>query len=359
VVPVRPTVHNGPMSEALQRYRQLLANSSASVASCWTVVQPVTKAATAEDVVRRLGADPGLLAVRDVSAAYDLGPGDGCLVHVEELGSAVLLFEMNGYQGSRPEVLRWLSDGARVHSAFWNVGVHSRFSYAVYGQVLTTFEALAPGTRHGTHPDALDGDLDDLHAVLDAGGGDWPAAMLAVIERRTGVVIPTDWWERPHTAVLVPSMPPDPRAPGLFGGVDPDLDSLLRLAPPAARGSALRTLVSLLAAAFDLLDEPPVVGVVDALKIGSPTDDLRTQAMAPLTIRLRQEYERTAGTVPQRADPAWRRFQAAVAIGVAALPPDRWQQPIDAFFHARNALGDEWPEARGQLRRMTLGWSVG
>ena len=64
------------------------------------------------------GADEPVLAVRDV-------------------GTCLLVLEVNGWQGSRPEVLRRISAGARAVSVYWNLSMTTRFSYAVSGQVLT------------------------------------------------------------------------------------------------------------------------------------------------------------------------------------------------------------------------------
>jgi hypothetical protein len=245
-------------------------------------------------------------------------------------------------------VLRRLSDGARVHSAFWNVNAVSRFSYAVYGKVLSAFEALDLPDHKDIEP--LDGDLDDLYAAVQRHDGHWSAALLAVIERRTGVALDDDWLTRPHPVAVIPAVPPDPRPPGFLGAADPDLDALLRLAPEPVRRSAFRWLVSRLAAAFDLTDEPAVGVVVDALKAGFPVDDLYFQALVPLGARLYEEYQKSAGEVPMRENPRWHRMQAEAAISLAVAPPDHWQDRLDAFYHASLALTERWPEARAQLR---------
>jgi hypothetical protein len=301
-------------SEAVDRYGKLLRRNALDTALCWTVVEPVTRPVTVEEVVRRLGGD--LVA----DSVPDKVPPGHTVFHLHPAGSAVSLLEVNDYQGSRTEVLRRLSDGARVHSAFWNVNALSRLSYAVYGKVLASFEALA--LPEDTGP--LDGDLDDLVA-----GGDWKAGMLAVVERRTGVALEDGWLTEPHPVAVLPPVPFDPQPPGFLGAADPDLDALLRLAPEPARRAALRLLVSGVAATFDLADEPAVRAVVDALKTGFPKDELHYQALDGL-----------AGVD--------RRALAAIQLAIA--PPGHWQDPLDAFYQASLALAERWPELRRQVR---------
>jgi hypothetical protein len=91
------------------------------------------------------------MTLRDVDAR----PGED-LVAVRSLGSWVLAVEINGWQGSRTEVLARISRGTRAVSAFWNVNALTRFSYAVEGRVLTAFEAMSPDSRQGAEPDALE-----------------------------------------------------------------------------------------------------------------------------------------------------------------------------------------------------------
>ena len=333
-------------SEAVRRYEELLRRTALDTALCWTVVEPVTAPVTVEEVVRRLGGDASTVAL----SVPDEVPDGWAVFHLHPAGSAVALLEVNGYQGSRPEVLRRLSDGARVHSAFWNVNAASRFSFAVYGKVLTAFEALQP-------PDTgpLDGDLDDLFAAVLRDDGRWSAALLAVIERRTGVALDDDWLDQPHAVAALPAVPHDPRPPGFLGASDPDLDALLRLAPEGIRRGALRWLVTGLAAAFDLAGEPAIGAVIDALKVGFPTDDLYFQSLAPLGARLQREYEASAGDGPTQENPRWRRMQAEAAISLAVAPPGHWEDRLDAFHHASLALAERWPEARAQVRAIVRG----
>src|SRR3982751_1202749 len=156
-------------SEAVQRYEELLRRTALDTALCWTVVEPVTAPVTVEEAVRRLGGDPEAVA----RSVPDEVPDGWAVFHLHPVGSAVTLLEVNGSQGSRVEVLRRLSDGARVHSAFWNVNAVSRLSYAVYGKVLTAFEAFdLPDWADTAY---LADDLDDLDAAVLRYDGHWSA----------------------------------------------------------------------------------------------------------------------------------------------------------------------------------------
>jgi hypothetical protein len=334
----------GVPAEDVDRYRDLLTRAGAGVASCWTLVQPVTRPTPVEEVVRRLGGDPATLTQTELTANRSRADPDRRVIHIDQLGPAVLLFEMAGVEGTRPEVLRTLSDGARVHSASWRADGGGRFGYAVYGRLLTAFDPTGPHRRDGAWPDALDGDLAPLYAALEA-NGDWRAALLAIVERRTGVAIPSDWPDRPHRAVRVPPLRSDPDAPGRFAAADPDLDAMLRIAPDEVRRTALRCVVSALAAGFDLVEEGSITVVVDALKNGWPADELRAEALVPLRQRLYMEYRQGGDELPLTENPRWRRLQAVRAIAEAAGVT----ASTEALWHARQALGDRWPKMREQL----------
>lgn len=193
-------------SEVLQHYRNLMDEPSGCFeAMCWSVVGSAAAPVVLEDLVRRLGGDPDNLEVLDLNEAYDLGPNDGWVLHLDQVGGAVTVFENNGYQCSRPEVLSALSVGTEAYSACWSVNCDSRLSYAAYGELLTSFDGLAPDYRQGAQPEALDDHLGDLYETVNDPGLDFRAGMLAVIERRTAVRLDRDWLRREHEAILIPT----------------------------------------------------------------------------------------------------------------------------------------------------------
>ncbi|MBM0278992.1 hypothetical protein JM949_28785 [Micromonospora sp. STR1s_6] len=138
---------------------------------------------------------------------------------------------------SRPEMLRWLSDGTRVHTIDWTINGNGGVTYAVYGRVLAWMDLNDPERRHGDDPSAFADDLDDVRAAR--GTGHVRPAAMAFVERRTGVRLPAEWMSDegadpqagPWVTVRLGVIPPDPRPPSNFGHHEPDLDARLRAAP--------------------------------------------------------------------------------------------------------------------------------
>ena len=58
------------------------------------------------------------------------------------------IFENNGFQGARSEVLQLLSAGARAHSAFWNANMVTRLSGLVLAGMLA-LDLARPDPRGG------------------------------------------------------------------------------------------------------------------------------------------------------------------------------------------------------------------
>jgi len=118
--------------------------------ACITLVSPPN----AGKIVRGFGGD--LVGARQMSlAALDMPGADEPALAVRTVGAWLLVVEVNGWQGSRPEVLRQISAGGRAVSVYWNVNPTARFSYAASGQLLTAFEAMTPDRRWGADPDGL------------------------------------------------------------------------------------------------------------------------------------------------------------------------------------------------------------
>lgn len=327
-------------------------------ALCWTVVRGVGPPITVEQVISRIGGDPTTLAERDWDAAFDHFPTP--VVHLAQIGSAVTMFEVNGMQGQRPEVLRWLSDRACVHSVYWHVNGADRLMYAAYGRVITGVDVFDPTQRHGEDPAALDDDLQELVALRADNGHDYRPAAMAVLERRTGVRLPTDWFEQPRLSVIIAEpLPDDPTPPTGLASVDPDLHVLLSLAGPEVRNAALVRLVRLLAERFDLSGEPDVSQALAALASGAVAS-LPPRLLLELRSRLSQAFQAVRDQGPMEENPAWRRMQAVLAICAAVAPSDGYSDPLGALNHAHSALGADWPAVRNELRglaRANLGAS--
>jgi hypothetical protein len=99
----------------------------------WSVV--TRPAVSVDAVMHRLAAEPAAMVNRDLRTGHRAGHPrrDDCLWFVDQVtgrfGPAVALMAINGFQASRPTVLRRLSaDGNRVHSMFWNVEHDNAFN---------------------------------------------------------------------------------------------------------------------------------------------------------------------------------------------------------------------------------------
>jgi hypothetical protein len=324
-------------------YQRLLEEKPELVdsAPCWTVIQPLTKPVTVPEVVRRLGGQPADIEQRTGWEFEDLP-----VIHLNQVGPAVVMAEVMGNEGVRDEVLRWLSDGAAVHSSWWGeANGRSFLCYAAFGRVLTRLEHLDDDRASGEQPTALDEDRAALRDDLD-----YPA-QLAFVERRTGIRLDADWLDRPHpTVVLRKPIPDDPRPPGTFAAVDPDLATMLLLADEPAHRAALHWMLDLLADAQDLRGEPSVGAVLDALPDDWPTGEGLWQEAQAMRHRLTQEVNDSPGGSPER----WRRYyrmRAGEAFAATVLGPYDRPRPPDTMWYAEQAFQERWPTIRAELWR--------
>jgi hypothetical protein len=181
-------------------------------AACLTLTEP----ATADAVARAFGGDPAQVReLRLDEAAEELA--EGPWVALRPVGTWILAVELNGWQGSRPEVLERVSAGGRAVSAYWNVNGQTQFSYAAAGQVLTAFDAVFPERRTGADPDVL----------ASAGDGlPWAGALpvpllLALLARVTGSPLDPSWLDGTWQVFPIEAL-----AEAVDAGIDPDTEEL-------------------------------------------------------------------------------------------------------------------------------------
>ncbi|MDG6110078.1 DUF6461 domain-containing protein [Dactylosporangium aurantiacum] len=309
---------------------------------CWTVVLPLTKPVTVADVARRLGGEPAGVEDR---AGWDFDEPDGTL-HLRQVGPAVLMCQTGGWEGVRDEALRWLSDGASVHSSWWsNANARSLLCYAAFGRVLTRLEYLDDDQPAGEQPDALD---EDRAALRD--DQDYPA-QLAFVERRTGVRLDHAWLDEPHATVVIRRpIPDDPRPPGTFGSTDPDLTAMFLLADEPTQRDALRWLLDLLADEHDLRDEPAVHAVLDALPQVWPTGEDLAHQLSLLRAALTQAVDTSPAMSPERWQHYYRMRAGEAFTAMVPRPPGPSYR-TDALWYAQHALQQRWPTIRADLWR--------
>lgn len=189
-------------------------------AACLTLVWSGDRDA----VARGFGGDPRSARRLSLEAARDEF-ADAPWIGVRMVGSRVLAVEVNGWQGSRPEVLERVSAGTRAVSAYWNVNGQTRFSYAAAGRVLTSFDAVFPDRRTGADPDGLE---------AARAGLPWDDALpepltLALAARVTGTPAEPWWLDGVFEIIPVQALPE-----ALQGEVDPDTEPLTYEDPPLA-----------------------------------------------------------------------------------------------------------------------------
>lgn len=215
-------------------------------------------------------------------------PRELALVFGDAQAGWVLLLESPGLEGAQPGVLSRLSATGTAASAYWNVNLTNRVSYARDGAVAATFDITEPDLVLGPAPHLLD----PFRAGLPLDDPDlFKAAALAVLERITGVRIAGEMLARPHpVAVVVPFDRFDLGDPAALLDVRaPDIGALLAgAAPPRARRAA--RIAARAACVLTAIDTDPLVRA--ALAPNAAADrldtDLRERARQTLARELRR-----------------------------------------------------------------------
>ena len=201
------------------------------------------------------------------------------VIALRVVGGWVLVVEDNGLQGTRPEVLNRVSAGTDALSVFWNASLSTRFSWAVDGEVRTTFEALLPEFREGAKPD----ELEDLRAglpwsSLDCGNqSDSVELMLALAARITGQPVTPEWMAGDYLTFPVAAWPEDLReAPDalerLADRYPSEVVDALRLADPADRRRAAVAVARRAAETAECADHPVISAVLASAAGGRAMD---------------------------------------------------------------------------------------
>lgn len=287
-------------------------------AGCVTFVADADVASVARGFAGRAD-DATPMPLRNVDAR--LGED---LVAVRSLGPWVLAVEVNGWQGSRPEVLARISQGTRAVSAFWNVSALTRFSYAAEGRVLTAFEAMSPESRQGAEPDALEATRANLR------WDDFVPAMLALVSRVTGQRLTRDILSGEFQV-----FPVEPPAEEIRPEISPEHEGLTYDDPPLAwalreadarRLSAVSWSAALRAVTeASLASDPAVATLLASGRVRPGESHPATEALGHLAATL----EKAAGRSTQGDRATAARFWAVTALREALNPV-----PLAAAFRA-------------------------
>jgi Family of unknown function (DUF6461) len=303
-------------------------------AFCITLARGLDEA----ELLRRFGGEHGqprtLTAAEAGHLSGSLRAGYPRIVLATRIGGWAVAVEDNGWEGSRPEVLRALSRGTRAVSVYRNVNALGYFSDAVGGDLRLQFELLFPQRRWGSQPDAL---LPQMRGVgLDPDAPELAnvqvdAAALALAERVTGVHLDPEVLEGPLVGVEVVPLLDDPPAFFSLGAEDAGLAAAIDQAPPArlrqAAAVAAREAVELAR-----LDHDPTV--MEALAAAEAGRAAQVDDHSPLGWHIRRSDVEVniVGCVlndPFASLDAQRREASLLqAVGRAAPPlvdPSPWQ----------------------------------
>jgi Family of unknown function (DUF6461) len=286
-------------------------------AACLTLV----RSADPYLVARGFGGDPAGARPVTLAEAAEAFP-DSSWLAVRVVGLWVLAVEVNGWQGTRPEVLERLSAGTRAVSVYWNVNGQTRFSLAAAGHVLTTFDPQFPDRRDGADPDGLEA----VRAGLP-----WDDALprplaLALAARVTGHPARPAWLGGTFEVIPVEALPE-----GLRAATDPDTEPLTYDDPPLAwalrRSAGEQQRAAALAAARYAVRVAGLEDHPDVRLALAGDGRAAAEGLAKLSAVLDRAARKSAGD-PRPAG----RFWAVTALREAANPV-----PVMAGFAAVSA----------------------
>ena len=305
-------------------YRDLLAGpwQGLADAACLTYARGIDENA----MISAFGGDPTdapLRSLDDVGEElsnyhYSEVPN---VVAVTSVDDWLIGLEINGFQGSRPEVLRAASAGGTAVSVFWNIEGDNSFECATHGRTRVGFDMARPADQYGDEPGALDEHLAGLPFgyTVDA----WTAG-LALAERVTRLRLPATLLDRRFRCAFVTEVPEDLVHEGLVDNPaldDPFIRAILA-EPTADKLPAItRYLADTIARESGTADLPAIKAALEALAVGGrPKPELRQSLLA-----LAEQF--------QREQQSLDRVHAALGIA-AALAPDPAQAAFDLHFHA-------------------------
>ncbi|WP_253835992.1 DUF6461 domain-containing protein [Actinokineospora globicatena] len=168
----------------------------------WTL--GVVAGRSVDEVVAAYGGGAGQVGERLVFAGAQVGAGElgaVSLVQVLEVGEYVVAVENNGWRGKDVGVARRASAaGGGFISVFWNLNANYKVTQAADGELLASFDPLT--VQHPPPPGEVYPPWITEVVFTDTG---LHAALLAVVEHQTGLVIDRGWLTTPLPTYRVPA----------------------------------------------------------------------------------------------------------------------------------------------------------
>jgi Family of unknown function (DUF6461) len=281
---------------------------------------------TEDQLIDRYGGDPAAAVDATPGRVQELAADGGPVLFVRTVRDLVLAVEDNGWQGTRPEVLREVTTGGgRMISAFWNVNALTEINLAENGEVLVTFEDSTQ--RFGTDPDRLLPVLRQIGYPAEALGPQWKEWMLALVGAVTGVDVTSPVMDGPFRAVRLVPLPADlPTREGLATSYlrrqDPEVSAALDAATDEQLRRAAVAGARLTMAVAGLDREPVLLAALGGAERGEVGPvDRRSQLGRVLAGQDRRDDEPPPADPEEAEDRAFWQEQASNAVR-AALAPD-------------------------------------
>jgi hypothetical protein len=293
--------------------------------------------------IRACGGEPAATATRTMRQLgeelspyrYDQVPNS---LLVTAVGDWLVGVEVNGFQGSRPEVMRGASAGDAAVSVYWNVNGTNRFTYNVAGRRRVCFDMGDVDRRWGSEPDALNDELTDL--PFDGRSVRWSVG-LALAERLTGVRLTEELFEGGFRRAFLTEVEEDlvPEGTEDRPALDDPFVRAVLAEPTVDKLPAItRFLAHLVARDAGIQHEP---AVREALRIVDERADGRAvPADTHLPERLRGLADGLQAAARSGADPdAFRRMHAVLWM-LGALDADPGEAAFPVYWYGGYSVKD-------------------
>jgi hypothetical protein len=177
-------------TDIVAEYAAIYAQQGILYGATWVAVTSRTGQVTVGDVIGMLALDAGYLEELDMDQVFD---GEPSILLLDEVDSAVSVLT---FWPLSDESLESLSLNGEAISAFFDIDSGHWLKLAVDGEIVLNFNF--PGSFQGSRPDALNAEHAQIGDALDV---DPAAAMLALVELRTGVSLTAEYFTRPHWTI--------------------------------------------------------------------------------------------------------------------------------------------------------------
>ncbi|WP_156046025.1 DUF6461 domain-containing protein [Herbidospora cretacea] len=309
-----------------------------------------------DEVARRFGADVASKTWADVDLVAELEEDYRAeLIHLVRVGDWTLALAPDGYQGSRTEVMESLSAQGQAFTVYWNAAMDSAVVFAVDGVVQTEFDLAEVDERTGADPSALDPLLAELGVRDELSLPELQARCLAMGERLSGAVFPSEWLNSSHHVFKIVDPLPDaivppaylnPRAPFLD---EPEFARILA-DPSPAMAPAVNRKIATTVITIAGIDDPIAGEVLRLLDTGERFPGEREE----LRDRVIQQAKATIDQAKSLGDGPEADRVALTAHALRVLYRSLWPEPAEAASAASSEVLLMKVSNRTDMMRLTV-----